>query len=161
MISSRITDTLDIEPVDAPEFAAELTPCLALASGASMSREDRKLWLNAAFRVVGHLPIGLLRRGCLKAMETADHPSKIIPAIVKEVGNALEDRKQAKAFAEYRFRNPPPPPPPAPHTAIDDNSPLPYDQIKHLTPDFLRLGLVKGWVRQEDYDRAMSKAEAA
>jgi hypothetical protein len=126
-----------------------------------MSREDRKMWLNAAYRVLGHLPIGLLRRGCMKAMETADHPSKIVPTIVKEVGTALEDRKQAKAFAEYRQRNPAQPPPPPHHTAIDDNSPLPFDQIKHLTSDFLRLGLSQGWVRQEDYERLTRKDEAA
>lgn len=86
----------EVTRIDAPTFAAELTPCLSLASGVGMSREDRREWLNAAYKAIGHYPIDLLKAGAAVAMRIADHPSKIIPAIVAEVQPVLDRQRAAQ-----------------------------------------------------------------
>ena len=47
-----------------------------------MNREDRRVWMNAAYRALGHLPADILARAARTAMQTADHPSKIVPGII-------------------------------------------------------------------------------
>jgi hypothetical protein len=84
----------DLIPVSRAEFANELAPCLALASGIGMSKEDQRVWLNAAYRALDGIPIALLKRGCDAAMKTADHPSKIVPAITAEVQDDWKWRKR-------------------------------------------------------------------
>lgn len=84
----------DLIPVNRAEFAIELTPCLALVGGIGMGAEDRREWLNAAFRALDGIPIALLKRGAAAAMVTADHPSKIIPAIMAEVSRDWDWRRR-------------------------------------------------------------------
>ncbi len=72
------------------EFATELTKCLALVVPAGMDQAARREWLAAAWEVCGHLSSDLLRHGCAHAKEVADHPSKIVPAIIAEA-NAWGD----------------------------------------------------------------------
>ena len=58
---------------------------------------------------LSHLPAGYLERGCRKARETCDHPSKIIPAILHEleyVLPALESNR--RPLLEPRSFTPPP-----------------------------------------------------
>lgn len=43
---------------------------------------------------LSHLPSDLLERGCMKARETADHPAKIVPLIIKEVEDDYAWRKR-------------------------------------------------------------------
>lgn len=85
----------DLVPVSRAEFAAELTPCLALVSGVGMSQSDQRVWLNAAYKALDGIPIALLKRGCAAAMRTADHPSKIVPAILAEVRETWAWRRNA------------------------------------------------------------------
>lgn len=85
----------DLVPVSRAEFAAEITPCLSLASGVSMSQDDQRVWLNAAYKALDGIPIKLLKRGCAAALMRADHPSKIVPTITAEIGADWEWRKQA------------------------------------------------------------------
>lgn len=84
-LSSRMGSLTDLVPVSRAEFAAELVPCLALTSGVGMSATDQRAWLNAAYKALDGIPIALLKRGAIAAMEKADHPSKIVPAIMAEV----------------------------------------------------------------------------
>ena len=58
-----------------------------------MNEGDRREWLEAAFIAVGDLPIALLERGAKAALQTADHPSKIVPAIMREIEADLKRRK--------------------------------------------------------------------
>lgn len=83
--------------VDRAAFAAELTPCLALASGVGMSGEDRREWLNAAYRAIGHYPLPLLKAGAAEALRTADHPSKIVPSITGHVQPILDEQQRRSA----------------------------------------------------------------
>lgn len=93
-------DAFDLVPVDRAEFAAEIVPCLALTSGVGMSNEDQRIWLNAAYKALDGIPIKLLKRGADAAMKTADHPSKIVPAIMKEIRETWDWRKRWVAKRE-------------------------------------------------------------
>lgn len=92
-LAVRHNDICDLEPVDRAEFFAEVAPCLTLAAGVGMSRDDQDAWLEAAFKALAGIPIGLLARGAKAAMQSADHPSKIIPAITAAIGDSWEWRK--------------------------------------------------------------------
>lgn len=88
-----MADITDLQPVSREEFAAEMVPCLALTSGIGFSHEDQRTWLNAAFRALDGVPIALLKRGAKEAMCKADHPSKIVPEIMKSIREDWEWRK--------------------------------------------------------------------
>ena len=92
-IEFRRADARDLEPVNREEFFAVVGPCLALCGAVGMGEGDRREWLEAAFLAVGELPIALLERGAKAAMRTADHPSKIVPAIIAESGASLKFRR--------------------------------------------------------------------
>jgi hypothetical protein len=70
-----------------------------------MGEDERRLWFHAAYLALEGYPADLIRDGAREAMLTADHPSKIVPAIVKAVGQrwinrqALEDRSAATWLA--------------------------------------------------------------
>ncbi len=98
-LQCRISDITDIDPANPAEIIQELTPCLALVAGSGMDTDTRRLWYNAAVRALEGMPIGLVRRGAQAAMVKADHPSKIIPAIIKEVESDWNWRKRMKSPA--------------------------------------------------------------
>ncbi len=93
-LSSRMADITDLIPVSRAEFAAEITPCLALTSGVGMKGEDQRTWLNAAYKALDGIPITLLKRGAAHALKVADHPSKIVPAIIAEVADDWKWRRE-------------------------------------------------------------------
>lgn len=90
-------DITDLLPVSRQEFATELVPCLALTSGIGMTSEDQRAWLNAAYKALDGIPIALLRRGAAVAMGKADHPSKIVPAIMAEIQGTWDWRRRTRA----------------------------------------------------------------
>lgn len=90
----RITNTT---PASKTEFRNQLTACLVLTAPTGMTEEARSDWLRVAWMTVSHLPSDLLERGCKKARETADHPSKIVPIILKEVESDMEWRRRMAA----------------------------------------------------------------
>lgn len=83
-----------LEPATREEFAVELTACLALVVPVGMTEEARREWLAVAWQTLNHLPSDLLSAGCLEARKTADHPSKIVPAIIAYAEPRLRDRKR-------------------------------------------------------------------
>lgn len=93
-IEVRRNDYSDLAPVDRDEFFNAVGPCLALAGAVGMNEGDRREWLEAAFIAVGDMPIGLLEEGAKAALRTADHPSKIVPAIMKAVGEDWRRRQR-------------------------------------------------------------------
>lgn len=110
----RRTDFTDITPVDRGEFFAAVGPCLALTGGVGMSKDDQRAWLEAAFTALDGIPIALLERGAKAALATADHPSKIVPAIMKAITEDWERRRRyvAPPIRDYQ--------PPAAPEPIDD-----------------------------------------
>ena len=86
--------SLALQPATRQEFAVELTACLALVVPVGMTEEARREWLSVAWQTLKHLPSDLLAAGCLQARKTADHPSKIVPAIVAYAEPRLSSRKR-------------------------------------------------------------------
>lgn len=90
------------EPDAKPRFARAIGPCLALVVPVGMSQEDRVVWIDAAFTALKHLPIDLIEKGAAEARKTADHPSKIVPAIIAATRDdvAFRDRMAARPQPE-------------------------------------------------------------
>ncbi len=59
-----------------------------------MDEAARGEWLAVAWKTIGHLPPDLLRIGCNHARKAADHPSKIVPAIIRETDELLRRRRE-------------------------------------------------------------------
>ncbi|PZU75568.1 MAG: hypothetical protein DI530_15045 [Sphingomonas sp.] len=74
-----------------------MAPCLTLTGGVGMTRDARREWYAAAYRAMDGIPADLLRRGAAVAMSKADHPSKIVPAIMAEIGAAWGARRNGAA----------------------------------------------------------------
>lgn len=83
-----------MQPATSEQFRDELTACLALVVPVGMTEESRREWLSVAWATVGHLPAYLLSAGCEEARKTADHPAKIVPAIIGYAEQRLENRKR-------------------------------------------------------------------
>lgn len=93
-LEARRRDVHDLVPVSRDEFFSAVGPCLTLAAGVGMSQSDQDAWLEAAYQALDGIPISLLARGAQAAMQKADHPSKIVPAIVAEIGESWRWRKE-------------------------------------------------------------------
>lgn len=96
-VSQREGDPFDVVAVDRREFIPVVLPCLQLVAPVGMSGEEQDLWFEAAFKALDGIPIGLLKRGAMHAMRVADHHSKIVPAINKEVGESWDRRRRNAA----------------------------------------------------------------
>ena len=83
-----------LKPAETDDFRNHLTACLILTAPSGMSKDDRNEWLRAAWLTIGHLPADLLKRGCEVARRTADHPSKIVPAILGDAEAEIRRRKR-------------------------------------------------------------------
>lgn len=81
-------------PAEPADFIAILTPCLQLVAPVGMTEEDRDTWFEAATVALADVPADLLRRGAQHAMHHADHPAKILPCIMREIGEALDRRRR-------------------------------------------------------------------
>lgn len=66
-----------------------------------MSADERRTWLSVAREALHGIPEDLLREGCRVAKQTADHPSKIVPAIMATIGPAWQARKEELGKARY------------------------------------------------------------
>jgi hypothetical protein len=90
----RLPSSAPLAAAPSDQFRDELTACLALVVPSGMEESARREWLLVAWKTLSHLPTDLLKRGCDRARKTADHPSKIVPAILREVQDDLERRRE-------------------------------------------------------------------
>lgn len=88
----------DLRPASLPEFIQAVTPCLHLCAPVGMSLEDRDTWFDAAYMAIGHLPPDILCDAAQAAMRKADHPAKIVPAIMAEAEERVAMRRQANRY---------------------------------------------------------------
>lgn len=93
-----------LTPTTASQFSAQMTACLTLCSGVSMTENERSDWLKAAAITLAGIPFDLLCRGCDIARKYSDHPSKIIPTIMREIVNSWDHRKQERAKIIERMK---------------------------------------------------------
>lgn len=94
---AALAELTNIKPATDREFITTLTPCLQLVAPVGMSSDAQDTWFEAARIALDKYPASLLRRGAEHAMKHADHPSKIVPLIVKEIDAAFEQRKRIAA----------------------------------------------------------------
>lgn len=76
------TDTSPSTDNDRARFAAALGGCLALVAPTGMAQTERRVWMEAAFSALRHLPIDAIEKAAERARLTADHPSKIVPCVI-------------------------------------------------------------------------------
>lgn len=74
--------------------AKALRSALALCVPTGFTEGDRKAWLASAMMTLKDIPEDLLRRGVEEARKVADHPAKIVPAIVAEIKTEWARRRQ-------------------------------------------------------------------
>ncbi len=124
-----------------------LASALVLVAPAGFSEADRRLWLKAASMTLKDVPEDLLIRGIEAARLTADHPSKIIPAIMAEIRQAWEWRKQdARRSAPLAL------PAPAEVEKEDDGEPFSLEQVLAM-PGYIRdLGVARGFIAPEQLE---------
>lgn len=91
------TDTTPSSDDDRMAFADALGPCLALVAPTGMVQTERRAWMEAAFAALRHLPIDVIEKGATEARKTADHPSKIVPAIIAATEAEISWRRRNSA----------------------------------------------------------------
>lgn len=84
-----------LQPASVDDFRRELTACLALCAPAGFDERTRQEWLRTAWATLQGVPADLLVRGCRVARTYCDHPSKIVPTIMREVEEPWKNRKSA------------------------------------------------------------------
>jgi len=82
-----------LRPATVEDFRRYLAPCLVLTAPSGMSQADQRNWLIAAGGALDGLPADLLKFGTDRATREADHPSKIVPAILKAVDAIWRGRR--------------------------------------------------------------------
>lgn len=99
----------------------ELTRCLTLCAPSGMSSDERAVWLATAWAEVSHIPAGTFEGACAAARKIVDHPSKIVPAIIKESAfmTDLFIRRRNEEEAAWRNRN-------APRLTVAEPDPDPF-----------------------------------
>lgn len=91
---AALAEFTNITPATDREFITILTPCLQLVAPVGMTPDAQDTWFEAARMALDKYPASLLRRGAQHAMMHADHPSKIVPLIVKEIDGSFEQRRR-------------------------------------------------------------------
>ncbi len=95
--SKLAADYRDLKPASDDQFITTLLPCLQLVAPVGMDEDSQDTWFEAARIALDGIPIGLLQRGAEAAMQKADHPSKVVPAIMAEISEAWARRKRLAA----------------------------------------------------------------
>lgn len=76
-----------------------------------MTEEAKRDWFAIAWDSLKGIPIDLLQRGCLHARRHADHPSKIVPLIMREIEDDWQHRKRfEREWSQDQIEGPRPKP---------------------------------------------------
>lgn len=75
----------ELSPATRDDFRQQLTACLTLVAPTGMTQDDRNEWLKAAWGTLDGIPADLLASGATAARQWADHPAKVVPAILREI----------------------------------------------------------------------------
>jgi hypothetical protein len=93
-LTTSRSSALTLVPCGAKTGNQLLASCLTLVAPTGMNADERRTWLSVARSTLKGIPEDLLERGCAAARMKADHPAKIIPEIMREVGAAWETRRR-------------------------------------------------------------------
>lgn len=86
-----------LAPATVDDFRKQLNACLILVAPTGMTQDDRAEWLRAAWGTLDGIPADLLEAGAEVARETCDHPSKIVPTIMRTIDAVWRKRKEDRA----------------------------------------------------------------
>lgn len=102
-----------LAPATDKQIVTALAGVLVLVAPSGFSEGDRRAWLASATITLKGIPPDLLERGVAHARRVADHPAKVIPAIMVEIEESWEGRKTERRrdheFARGRCLAPPEP----------------------------------------------------
>lgn len=109
---SKISLEMEIQELEAKlaprsleEIMGELSRCLTLTAPSGMSQDDRLEWLTVAAMELTAVPSSILSDACAEARRTCDHPSKIVPAIIRyQPGHFLSESFMRGRLATARSR---------------------------------------------------------
>ena len=83
-----------LRPASTEMIAAELSRCLSLCAASAMTMEDRAEWIAVASLEFTDMPEDIFLAACASARRTCDHPSKLVPAIMRfEPETSAETRR--------------------------------------------------------------------
>jgi hypothetical protein len=91
-LAERWQRDLNVKPRPT-EASALLTQCLALVRPVGFSDENANAWLTTAVGDVLEIPADILRDACRHARKTADHHSKVLPAIFAYADPEIKARR--------------------------------------------------------------------
>lgn len=83
-----------LRPASNDTFRRELSKCLTACASANMDAATRREWLITVRSDLDGVPEDLLIRGCKAARAVADHPSKVLPAIWREIDEPWAARRR-------------------------------------------------------------------
>lgn len=112
-----------------------------------MTEEDRTQWLAVATATLyeKHISVVDFDYSVKAARDNCDHPAKIVPAIIKALGEnwkpaiAVVPADPAPVPVERRIEQP----------IVD----IPLNEIRAMPASMRKMGLSKGWITQEQLDQ--------
>jgi hypothetical protein len=99
----------NLTPAHPERVVKALTSALVLVAPAGFTEGDRRAWLTSAMMTLEGIPDDLLDAGVAAARMVADHPSKIIPAIMEEIRDRWDKRADNLHLPSDAPRLSPPP----------------------------------------------------
>jgi hypothetical protein len=102
-----------LAPATDAQIVTALAGVLVLVAPSGFSEGDRRAWLASAAITLKNIPPDLLERGAAHARRVADHPAKVIPAIMAEIEDSWEGRKNERR-RDHEFARGPSLAPPEP-----------------------------------------------
>lgn len=93
-----------LAPPSLEQATEELLRCLRLVAIAGMSDTDRREWLLVAYDEIKEIPACEFAERCSHARKTADHVSKIVPAIFSLKFDEFHGAGQVKLRLKHRER---------------------------------------------------------
>lgn len=93
-----------------------------------MTADDRKAWAHAAYMTIGDVEPDALRRAAQAARETADHPAKVVPAIVAAL---RAERERERIASLNRIERPM-------AQLVHKPAPIPHDETQAILAEARR-----------------------
>lgn len=124
-----------------------LAQSLALVAPVAMTEDDRTQWLAVATGTLyeKHISVVDFDYAVKAARDNCDHPAKIVPAIIKALG---EHWKPAIAVVPAD-----PEPVPVERRIEQPIVEIPLNEIRAMPASMRSMGLSKGWITQDQLDQ--------
>lgn len=92
-------------PMEMGAAMIELGQCLTLCAPSGMREDERVNWLTVAHSRIAHIPAKPFWTACQYAMDHCDHPSKIIPTIIKRSKEWADSLLKVERIKRAQYQN--------------------------------------------------------